>query len=149
MSFFPFKFFTPQTQTILIVICDIFSHSLEKRRDQNYTWKDRCVNFQSVVCLWLSTGANEYLLAVSCVGCIACWLHTMELFWGNCKRLFGIISNKFSKHNLCICDSGQCEKSDGKCKEAKDCKYIWTDSFECTVKGQICCYNDHDYFDGG
>lgn len=44
---------------------------------------------------------------------------------------------------------GECERSDGKCSEAKDCKYIWTDTFDCTVHRKVCCYNDHDYIDLG
>ncbi|KAG5676338.1 hypothetical protein PVAND_006181 [Polypedilum vanderplanki] len=44
---------------------------------------------------------------------------------------------------------GQCQRSDGKCKEAQECKYIWTDTIDCTVKQLVCCYNDHDYVDLG
>lgn len=40
-----------------------------------------------------------------------------------------------------------CATSDGKCVEASECKYISTDSFDCTVKRKVCCYNDHDYID--
>lgn len=42
---------------------------------------------------------------------------------------------------------GQCEQSDGKCSEASDCKYIWTDSYDCTAKQRVCCYNDHGWID--
>lgn len=49
---------------------------------------------------------------------------------------------------------GQCQKSNGKCSEASDCKYIWTDTFDCTAKYMVCCYNNriysnHDYVDLG
>lgn len=49
---------------------------------------------------------------------------------------------------------GQCQRSDGKCSEASDCKYVWTDTFDCTVKSMVCCYNNriysnHDYVDLG
>lgn len=42
---------------------------------------------------------------------------------------------------------GQCQLSDGECSEASECKYIWTDSDDCTWRRKVCCYNDHGYID--
>ncbi|CAG9798099.1 unnamed protein product [Chironomus riparius] len=57
----------------------------------------------------------------------------------------------FSLLHLIQCASyvGQCQRSDGRCSEASKCKYIWTDTIDCTVKQLVCCYNDHDYIDLG
>lgn len=91
--FFVFK-------TILDELCSnlwyYLSFTWETKRPKLYLERSMC-KFSKwfVVCFWLSTGANEYLLAVSCVGCIASWVYSMELFCSNSKRLLGIFQTNF------------------------------------------------------